>query len=70
MSVSASGHCFIGKRDVGRRYGVTPRTVDRWKKQKLIPQPDFTINRRHYWREDGLDRHDRRRVAERAETAK
>ena len=70
MSVSALARKFIGKRDVGRRYGVTPRTVDRWLKRKLIPPPDLTINNRHYWSQDGLDRHDRQLVAERAATVK
>jgi DNA-binding transcriptional MerR regulator len=61
---------FLPKRQVGARYGVTTRTVDRWKYQKVIPPPDLTINNRDYWSEDGLDRHDRKLVATRGTSAK
>ncbi len=66
MSTSASDRRFFPKRAVARRYGVTTRTVDRWKKQNVIPPPDLTINNRHYWYEAALDRHDRQLVAARA----
>jgi DNA-binding transcriptional MerR regulator len=70
MSAPQSTKRFLPKRQVGARYGVTTRTVDRWKYQKVIPPPDLTINYRHYWSEDGLDRHDRQCVAEPAATVK
>ena len=69
MSTSASDRRFFPKRAVARRYGVTTRTVDRWKKQNVIPQPDLTINNRHFWCEDELDRHDRQLVAARGASA-
>jgi len=65
MSAPQSAKRFLPKRKVGERYGVTTRTVDRWKAQAVIPPPDTTINNRDYWDEAALDRHDRQRVAER-----
>jgi hypothetical protein len=47
-----------------------PRTVDRWKKAKIIPPADRTVNGREYWNEGGLDDHDRQLVGELAATAK
>jgi DNA-binding transcriptional MerR regulator len=57
---------LITTRAVAERYGgCHPRTVKRWWARGVIPPPDQTINGRHYWYEDGLDRHDRERVADR-----
>jgi hypothetical protein len=61
---------YIPKRSVAQRYGVTPRTVDRWKKAKILPPADRTVNGRQYWNEGGLDEHDRQLVVELAATAK
>ena len=67
---SAPGRKYIPKRSVAQRYGVTPRTVDRWKKAKIIPPVDRTVNGREYWNEGGLDDRDRQLVAEFAAIAK
>ena len=67
---SAPVRKYIPKRSVAQRYGVTPRTVDRWKKAKILPPADRTVNGRQYWNEGGLDDHDRQLVAELATTAK
>jgi DNA-binding transcriptional MerR regulator len=54
---------LINTRAVAERYGGRhPRTVKRWWQQGIIPPPDQTINGRHYWSEQELDRHDRERV--------
>jgi predicted site-specific integrase-resolvase len=66
MSTPQPAKRLLPTRQVSQRYGVTPRTVDRWRRQMIIPPPDLTINNRNYWDEEGLDRNDRRRVAERA----
>ena len=34
--MSAPGRKYIPKRSVAQRYGVTPRTVDRWKKANIF----------------------------------
>jgi hypothetical protein len=62
-----TGRKFIGKRDVGARYGgVVPRTIDRWIKAGILPAPDLIIRNRPYWDQNALDRHDRHTVAARA----
>jgi len=51
---------YLPKPVVARRYGVTTRTVDRWRlDEKLGFPPSIEINGRHYWREDGLVEFDR-----------
>jgi hypothetical protein len=57
---------FLAKRAVSVRYGVTPRTIDRWIKAKVFPGADTVVNGRHYWVEQHLDQHDRRRTVEHA----
>jgi hypothetical protein len=67
MSASSSKRQLIGTRAVGQRYGdKNPRTIKRWVAAGVIPPPDLIIRNRHYWYEDGLDRHDRGLVADRA----
>ena len=70
IPTSAPARRYITKRGVATRYSVTPRTVDRWKKAKIIPPADRTVNGRQYWNEGGLDEHDRQLVAELAAAAK
>jgi predicted site-specific integrase-resolvase len=50
---------FYRKRQVAERYGVDERTIDRWKLDGRLPAPHMrgTIP---LWREDELDRLDRR----------
>ena len=69
IPTSAPARRYITKRGVATRYNVTPRTVDRWKKAKILPPADLTVNGREYWNEGGLDDHDRQLVAELAATA-
>jgi hypothetical protein len=56
---AASARKYIAKRGVATRYGVVPRTIDRWVEKQILPPADRTINTRQYWSEDGLDAHDR-----------
>jgi len=57
---------FIGTRAVGARYGVTTRSIERWVKAKVFPEPHCRINKRRYWDEAELEKLDRARVAEHA----
>jgi hypothetical protein len=57
---------YLAKRTVAVRYDVTPRTIDRWTKARTFPASDIIINGRHYWIEQHLDQHDRRRTVEHA----
>jgi|tagenome__1003787_1003787.scaffolds.fasta_scaffold19137604_2 hypothetical protein len=50
---------FVSKRHTAERYGVTPRTIDRWVQAKVFPPSDRQVNTRHYWAEITLNEHDR-----------
>jgi hypothetical protein len=71
MSAPTSSRRLLNRRAVGQRYGGKhPRTIKRWVDRGVIPPPDLNIQDRDYWYEDGLDRHDRQLVTERAATPK
>jgi hypothetical protein len=54
---------FLGKRAVSARYGNRhPRTIERWVRAGVLPQPDQIIRGRWYWDEATLDKHDRRQT--------
>ena len=38
----------ISKRLVAQRYSVTPRTIDRWAAEGILPEP-IKIKNRRYW---------------------
>jgi hypothetical protein len=50
---------YLGKPDLAERYGRTTKTIDRWKKLKIIPGPDLVLNSREFWSEEVIDQHDR-----------
>ena len=60
---------FVPKRGVAERYGVSTRSVDRWRNNPSVgfPSPAMEINDRCYWAEEDLDAFDaecvRRRLA-------
>jgi hypothetical protein len=59
---------LLSTRQVRHRYGdVCARTINRWRKQGILPDPDVVINNRNYWRDSTLDEHDRRSMAEASE---
>jgi len=35
--------------DLGVRYSRTGRTINEWKRKKILPPPDLTINGFDYW---------------------
>jgi predicted DNA-binding transcriptional regulator AlpA len=49
------------------RYGIVPRTIDRWLETGVLPKP-MRINRFRYWDLAELEEFDRSRMA--AQTAK
>jgi hypothetical protein len=61
-----TGRKFSNKRALAIRYGVVPRTIDRWVKAKILPPPDLTINNRDYWYDARIDAHDHASTAARA----
>jgi hypothetical protein len=54
-----TGRKFTAKRGVANRYGVVPRTIDRWVAAEVFPPADRKINTRDYWDEATLEAHDR-----------
>jgi hypothetical protein len=52
----------LTKTAVAARKGVSPRTIDRWRKAGLMPPPDDVINGRQYWWLSTLQRHERARA--------
>lgn len=53
---------YLRKFDVADRYGVDPRTVDRWVADGVLPKPMY-LGRTPLWHEDDLDANDRRATA-------
>ena len=47
---------FLPKRSVANRYGVTTRTIDRWRTGDSLefPAPVFAVNDRGFWAEADL----------------
>jgi hypothetical protein len=57
MSTSRS---YVPKRGVAERYGVSTRSVDRWRNDPSVgfPAPAMQINERCYWAAEDLDAFD------------
>jgi predicted DNA-binding transcriptional regulator AlpA len=52
---------YFRKKQVAERYGVDPRTVDRWARERKIPPPVYMPGSiLPLWQEEGLDEHDER----------
>ena len=48
------------------RYQRSQRTIDRWKRDKIIPPPDLIINDIAYWHEESLEKNERERLSAKA----
>jgi DNA-binding transcriptional MerR regulator len=57
-----NGRKLVTARRLCERYGVVPRTIDRWLEVGLLPEP-LRINSIRYWDEAEIDQRDRERVA-------
>jgi DNA-binding transcriptional MerR regulator len=59
MSTGSTGKRLLPIREMCRRYGdVADRTIDRWTAAGILPPP-IVINKRRYWDEEELERHER-----------
>ena len=47
------------------RYDVDPRTINRWRKTGVIPEPDLVINKMPYWAEETITANERERLSAR-----
>jgi hypothetical protein len=45
------------------RYSRTPRTINRWKREKILPPPDLTINGLDYWYPETIEANERERFS-------
>jgi hypothetical protein len=45
------------------RYGRTPRTISTWKRKKILPPPDLTINGQDYWYPETIEANERERFS-------
>jgi predicted DNA-binding transcriptional regulator AlpA len=53
---------LTGKAVCARYGGVSIRTIDRWVKEGIFPEPIY-LGPRKYWLESALDEHDERKVS-------
>jgi predicted DNA-binding transcriptional regulator AlpA len=55
---------YLRKASVGERYGINPRSVDRWVADEKIPRPIYLNGSRiPLWDTDELDANDREAAA-------
>ena len=59
-----TGRKLVTARRLCERYGVVPRTIDRWLEAGLLPEP-LRINTIRYWDEAEIEQRDRERSANR-----
>jgi hypothetical protein len=45
------------------RYDRTPRTINNWKRKKILPAPDLTIAGRDYWYPETIEANERERLS-------
>ena len=55
--------CKLTAAALQKRYGVCWRTIDRWAKAGVLPQP-MRINRIRFWDEGEVEQYDQRREAQ------
>lgn len=47
---------ILRRHDVAKKFGVTPTTIDRWVRDKLIIQPFYIGTQVPMWDEDDIER--------------
>ena len=45
------------------RYGRSERTINNWKRKKILPPPDVTINGLDYWYPETIEANERERLS-------
>jgi len=48
---------------LSERYDRTPRTINRWKREKILPPPDITIEGFDYWYPETIEANERKRFS-------
>ena len=49
------------------RYDVDPRTINRWRKAGVLPEPDLDINKMPYWAEETIIANEREKLSARVQ---
>jgi hypothetical protein len=49
--------------DLSKRYGRTSRTINEWKRKKILPPADMTIQDRDYWYPETIEANERKRFS-------
>jgi hypothetical protein len=52
---------LLRDKDLSERYRRTPRTINGWKNEGILPPPDGTINGRDYWHQETIEANERER---------
>jgi predicted DNA-binding transcriptional regulator AlpA len=53
---------WLSKRAVAQRYGVHPRSIERWSEAGTFPRGRQLANRRWYWSDLEIEEHERNLV--------
>ena len=69
MQDTQPGKRLLQNADLSRRYGRSQRTVDRWKRDNILPPPDLVINGIPYWHEATIETNERARLSGKASAA-
>ena len=48
---------------LSERYDRTPRTINTWKRKKILPPPDITIEGFDYWYPETIEANERERFS-------
>jgi predicted DNA-binding transcriptional regulator AlpA len=54
---------WLSKRAVAARYGVHPRSIERWSEAGTFPRGTQLPNKRWYWTDAEIEAHERRLVS-------
>ena len=46
---------LLGRKAIAKRLRVSPKTVTRWDREGLLPEPDFQCGTMRRWRRDRLE---------------
>jgi DNA-binding transcriptional regulator YiaG len=64
LVVATGGSDYLSKAGIARRFDVSTRTIDRWKRNKKLdfPPADLVINQREYHKLKTVEQWERRRA--------
>jgi len=51
------------------RYNVTDRTIFRWRKTGVLPEPDLIIHGQPYWTEENIEHNERTHLSPQGQTS-